>query len=39
VLRAGCDDKLPLDCVRVAAGHPMTAGLGAMMGGIEVEKA
>jgi len=39
VLRAGCDDKLPADCVRVAAAHPMTAGLGAMLGDIEVEKA
>ena len=39
VLRAGCDDKLPADCVRVAAAHPMTVGLGAMLGDIEVEKA
>jgi NADH-quinone oxidoreductase subunit G len=39
VLRAGCDDRLPQDCVRVAAAHPMTAGLGAMLGEIEVEKA
>lgn len=38
VLQAGRDDRLPQDCVRVAAGHPLTAGLGGMMDKITVEK-
>src|SRR5579862_4735576 len=32
------DDKLPDDCVRVAAGHASTAELGAMFGTVSVEK-
>jgi len=32
------DDKLPDNCVRVAAGHPATAALGAMFGAVSVEK-
>jgi len=39
VLEAAADDTLPADCVRVAAGHPATAGLGAMFGAISVERA
>ncbi len=38
-LSAALDDKLPEDCVRVAAGHASTAGLGAMFGSLSVEKA
>jgi NADH-quinone oxidoreductase subunit G len=38
-LEAAVDDRLPANCVRVAAGHPATAGLGAMFGAITVEKA
>jgi len=37
-LVAALDDKLPDDCVRVAAGHPSTAALGAMFGSLSVEK-
>ena len=36
-LAAAQDDKLPDDCVRVAAGHPSTAGLGAMFGAVTLE--
>jgi NADH-quinone oxidoreductase subunit G len=32
------DDKLPDDCVRVAAGHVSTADLGSMFGAVSVEK-
>src|SRR5207244_5799192 len=38
-LMAGLDDKLPDNCVRVAAGHRGTAHLGAMFGAVTVEKA
>jgi NADH-quinone oxidoreductase subunit G len=38
VLAAGLDDRLPADCVRVAAGRPETAALGAMFGAITVER-
>jgi NADH-quinone oxidoreductase subunit G len=38
-LMAALDDKLPDGCVRVAAGHPSTATLGAMFGAVQVEKA
>ncbi|MEK6246237.1 MAG: molybdopterin-dependent oxidoreductase, partial [Pseudomonadota bacterium] len=37
-LAAGLDDKLPDDCVRVAAGHASTADLGAMFGVLAVVK-
>jgi NADH-quinone oxidoreductase subunit G len=37
-LRVALDDKLPDDCVRVAAGHPSTAGLGPMFGALTVQK-
>ncbi|MES2027524.1 MAG: NADH-quinone oxidoreductase subunit NuoG [Pseudomonadota bacterium] len=39
VLAAAVDAKLPVNVVRVAAGHQSTAGLGAMFGSISVEKA
>lgn len=38
-LTAAADDKLPKGVVRVAAGHPATATLGAMFGTITVERA
>jgi NADH-quinone oxidoreductase subunit G len=38
VLYAAVDDKLPDDCVRVAAGHPATAGLGAMFGTVTLQR-
>jgi NADH-quinone oxidoreductase subunit G len=38
-LMAALDDKLPDGCVRVAAGHPSTAMLGAMFGSVQIEKA
>ena len=38
-LTAALDDKLPDDCVRVAAAHPTTAKLGSMFGTVSVEKA
>jgi NADH-quinone oxidoreductase subunit G len=37
-LAAALDDRLPENCVRVAAAHPSTAGLGAMFGVITLEK-
>jgi NADH-quinone oxidoreductase subunit G len=37
-LLAALDDKLPDDCVRVPAAHASTASLGAMFGGVQVEK-
>jgi len=36
-LPAGLDDRLPDGCVRVAAAHTSTAGLGAMFGALRVE--
>ena len=39
VMRLQANDTLPLNCVRVAASHPHTAGLGAMMGEISLERA
>ena len=40
VLELACDEGLPADCVRIAAGHPATAALGAMYGEItSVERA
>jgi NADH-quinone oxidoreductase subunit G len=38
-LKAALDERVPDDCVRVAAAHPSTASLGAMFGAVEVEKA
>jgi NADH-quinone oxidoreductase subunit G len=37
-LYAELDQKLPDNCVRVAAGHPATAALGAMFGTVTLEK-
>ncbi len=37
-LAAALDDKLPDDCVRVAAAHASTAALGPMFGTLSVEK-
>jgi NADH-quinone oxidoreductase subunit G len=39
VLTAAVDPGLPVNVVRVAAGHPSTAGLGSMFGTINLEKA
>ena len=38
VLNASCDDALPNNAVRVAAGHPLTAGLESMFGVIQLER-
>ena len=38
-LEAALDERLPDDCVRVAAAHPATAGLGPMFGTVRVERA
>jgi NADH-quinone oxidoreductase subunit G len=37
-LKAGLDERVPDDCVRIAAAHPSTAGLGPMFGAVLVEK-
>jgi len=37
-LVAALDEKLPDGCVRIAAGHPATAGLGPMFGAVTLEK-
>ncbi|MEO5861284.1 MAG: NADH-quinone oxidoreductase subunit NuoG [Burkholderiales bacterium] len=37
VLNASCDDALPDNAVRIAAGHPLTAGLESMSGAIQLE--
>jgi NADH-quinone oxidoreductase subunit G len=37
-LKAGLDERVPDDCVRVAAAHRSTAGLGPMFGAVLVEK-
>ena len=37
-LAAALDDALPDECVRVAAAHPSTAGLGPMFGSVALEK-
>ena len=39
VVRAQADDRLPDNCVRLAAAHPLTATLGAMLGEVSVERA
>jgi NADH-quinone oxidoreductase subunit G len=38
VLKAAQDDRLPANCVRIAAGHPLTAALGAMFGEVTVQR-
>ena len=37
VLNASCDETLPDSSVRIAAGHPLTAGLESMFGAIQLE--
>ncbi|MSQ64318.1 MAG: NADH dehydrogenase (quinone) subunit G [Betaproteobacteria bacterium] len=37
-LVAALDDRLPDQCVRIAAGHPSTAALGAMFGSLTLER-
>jgi len=37
-LAAALDDRLPDECVRVAAAHPSTAGLGPMFGTLTLDK-
>jgi NADH-quinone oxidoreductase subunit G len=37
-LTAALDDRLPDDCVRIAAAHPSTAPLGPMSGSVTLEK-
>jgi NADH-quinone oxidoreductase subunit G len=39
VVEAGCDDALPSGCVRLAAGHRLTAELGPMFAAVNVERA
>jgi NADH-quinone oxidoreductase subunit G len=39
ILVADIDARLPVNAIRVAAGHPLTATLGAMFGPIAVQKA
>ena len=39
VLAAVRDDRLPENCVRVPAAHPLTAGLGGMFGALVVTRA
>ena len=38
VLAAGIDDKLPANCMRIAAARPETAALGALFGAISAER-
>ena len=38
VLAAGVDDKLPDNCMRIAAARPETAALGAMSGTVTAER-
>ena len=37
-LKAALDEGVPDECVRVAAAHPSTAGLGPMFGSVTIEK-
>jgi len=37
-LAAALDERLPEGCVRIAAGHPSTAGLGPMFGAVTLER-
>jgi NADH-quinone oxidoreductase subunit G len=39
VVEAGCDDALPSGCVRLAAAHPLTSGLGPMFAAVKLERA
>jgi NADH-quinone oxidoreductase subunit G len=37
-LRAALDERVPDECVRIPAGHPLTAGLAGMFGALTAEK-
>ena len=37
-IAAALDDKLPDDCVRLAAAHPSTVAVGPMFGTLTLEK-
>jgi NADH-quinone oxidoreductase subunit G len=37
-LMAALDDRLPDECVRIAAGHPSTAAIGPMFGAVTLAK-
>jgi NADH-quinone oxidoreductase subunit G len=37
-LTAALDDRLPDDCVRIAAAHPSSAPIGPMSGSVTLEK-
>jgi NADH-quinone oxidoreductase subunit G len=37
-LAVALDDKLPDECVRIAAGHPASAALGPLFGTLTLEK-
>ena len=38
LLKAVADYSVPADCLRIAAGHPSTAGLGEMFGEVLLER-
>jgi NADH-quinone oxidoreductase subunit G len=38
-LMAALDDRLPDECVRIAAAHPTTAGVGPMFGAVTLARA
>ncbi|MBI1396208.1 MAG: NADH-quinone oxidoreductase subunit G [Betaproteobacteria bacterium] len=38
MLFAALDDRVPDHCVRIAAGHPFSAGLGPLMGDVHIER-
>jgi NADH-quinone oxidoreductase subunit G len=38
VLPVALDDRIPAGCVRIPAAHPLTAGLGAMSGEVQLER-
>jgi NADH-quinone oxidoreductase subunit G len=38
LLSVARDDRLPVDCVRIPAAHPLTAGLGAMFGEVQLAR-
>ncbi len=38
VINAACDDALPDNAIRIAAGHPLTASLESMFGAIQLER-
>jgi NADH-quinone oxidoreductase subunit G len=38
IVAAAVDDRLPADCIRLAAARPETAELGAMFGAVSAER-